>query len=108
MLSEKSDDEIGDYFRSNLLAVRNAVSPSDFKKFAALTSNGERVNFILNYPEAHSLPLEVEKNHKKDLDKALKLKDAGNKFFGLGHYFRALETYSNAILLAPRKGTIKG
>lgn len=106
MLGEDSDTAIADYFRANLLQVRNAVSPADFKKFAALSSNGERINFVLNYPEAHTLPLEVENAPKKDLKKALQIKEVGNKYYGAGDYMRALENYTSAILIAPRKGNL--
>ena len=104
MLTDETDTEIANYFRSNFLTVRKAVSTNDFKKFAALNTNGDRVNFILKYPEAHLLPLEVEKSHRKDLDRAIKLKEIGNKYFGVGDYLHALENYSSAILVAPRKG----
>lgn len=98
------ETEIGGFFRSNLLAVRKTIHQQDFKKFAALESNAERVAFVLSYSEAHQLPVEVEKPMIKDTDGAIRLKDIGNKFFGRGEFGKALETYSNAALLAPLTG----
>lgn len=104
MSENESETEIGGFFRSNLLAVRKAIRQPDFKKFAALESNAERVAFVLSYSEAHQLLLEVEKPMVKDSDGAIRLKDIGNKLFGRGEFARALETYSNAALLAPSTG----
>ncbi|XP_011695563.1 PREDICTED: SET and MYND domain-containing protein 4 [Wasmannia auropunctata] len=101
MSGNELEPEIAGFFRSNLLAVRKAIRQQDFKKFAALESNAERVAFVLNYSEAHELPLEMKKPMIKDRDSAIRLKDVGNKFFGRGEFAKALETYSNAILLAP-------
>ncbi|XP_014485617.1 PREDICTED: SET and MYND domain-containing protein 4-like [Dinoponera quadriceps] len=101
MSADESEAEIGGFFRSNLLAVRTAIRQSDFKKFAALELDGQRVAFLLSYPEAHQLSLEVEKPMTKDNDAAAELKNVGNKFFGRGEFAKALETYSNAALFAP-------
>ncbi|KAG7209348.1 hypothetical protein KM043_015449 [Ampulex compressa] len=101
MLRTGEDSDISDYFRSNLLTLRKAILPQEFKRFAALNSNKERVAFVLKYPEAHSLSLEVENVEHKDAQKALQLKDTGNKFFGHSKFLKALETYSNAVLVAP-------
>ncbi|KYN03191.1 PREDICTED: SET and MYND domain-containing protein 4-like [Cyphomyrmex costatus] len=101
MLGNEPEPEIGGFFRSNLLAVRKAIYQQDFKKFSALKSDAERVAFVLSYSEAYKLPLEVEKPTAKDRDSAIRLKDIGNKFFGRGEFTKALETYSNAALLAP-------
>lgn len=104
-MSERDlEPEIGGFFRSNLLAVRKAIHQQDFKKFAALESNGKRVAFILSYPEAHQLPLDVKRPMVKDSSGAIELKEAGNKLFGRGEFAKALETYSNAALLAPSTG----
>ncbi|XP_076755179.1 protein-lysine N-methyltransferase SMYD4 [Xylocopa sonorina] len=100
---EKEDDEVSDYFRSNFFELQNAITPNDMKKFAAFDNNSERIGFILSYPEVYALSLEVEDQMLKNSEKALELKDAGNKYFGRGEYIKALETYSNAVLLAPRK-----
>ncbi|KAG5323607.1 SMYD4 protein, partial [Pseudoatta argentina] len=96
-----NEPEISGFFRSNLLAVRKAIRQQDFKKFSAFESDAERVAFVLSYTEAHELPLEIEKPMVKDRDSAIRLKDIGNKFFGRGEFTKALETYSNAALLAP-------
>ncbi|XP_029675383.1 SET and MYND domain-containing protein 4-like [Formica exsecta] len=101
MSERELEPEIGGFFRSNLLAVRKAIYQQDFKKFAALESNGERVAFILNYPEAHQLSLDVKRPMVKDSSGAIQLKETGNKLFGCGEFAKALETYSNAALLAP-------
>ncbi|KAK0172396.1 hypothetical protein PV328_005718 [Microctonus aethiopoides] len=95
--------DIARYFRANLLTCRQAIDPMDFKKFMALKTNGERVAFVLSYPEAHCLPLEVEDYQLKDMTKALRLKETGNKYFGRGIFFKALESYSSAIIITPRK-----
>lgn len=100
----ENEPEIGSFFRPNLLAVRRAICPQDFKKFALLESNSERVAFILSYSEAHQLPSQMEKTMIKDSDNALLLKDAGNKLFGRGEFAKALATYSSAVLLAPSTG----
>lgn len=104
MSERELEPEIGGFFRSNLLAVRKAIYQQDFKKFAALESNGERVAFILNYPEAHQLSLDVKRPMVKDSSGAIQLKETGNKLFGCGEFAKALETYSNAALLAPSTG----
>lgn len=104
MSERELEPEIGGFFRSNLLAVRKAIRQQDFKKFAALESNAERVAFVLRYPEAHQLPLDVEKPVVKDSSDASQLKEAGNKLFGRGEFTKALESYSNAALLAPSTG----
>ncbi|XP_023288361.1 SET and MYND domain-containing protein 4 isoform X2 [Orussus abietinus] len=102
MLEEDPDTEIGNYFRTNLLAVRGSIDHADFRKFSSLENGGERVAFILSYPETYRLPLEAASVGKKDPDKMLKLKETGNKFFGRGDYSKALELYSNAALYAPK------
>jgi hypothetical protein len=105
-LDDKLDFEVGDFFRNNLIKTRKAVTIENFKKFAALSSNGARVTFILRYVEAHELPIEVENYEKKDLKKSLIIKQAGNKAFGLDHYEVAIDEYNNAILVAPKDGEI--
>lgn len=104
MSERELEPEIGGFFRSNLLAVRKAIRQQDFKKFAALESNAERVAFVLSYPEAHELSLDVEKPMVKDSSGAIRLKETGNHLFGRGEFTKALETYSNAVLLAPSTG----
>lgn len=101
MLERDAESEIGDYFRSNLLAVRQAVGVQDFKKFSALKSDGERVAFVLKYPEARLLPLEFPGVGKRDRDRALKLKETGNGSFGRGQFLKALDNYSDAAIVAP-------
>lgn len=105
MSGNNTESEIGSFFRSNLLAVRKAISQQDFKKFSGLQTNDQKVAFVLSYPEAHQLPLIVENHMVKDSKAALQLKDIGNKFFSHGEFAKALETYSNAVLLAPLSGT---
>jgi len=104
MSERELEPEVGGFFRSNLLAVRKAIHQQDFKKFAALESNAERVAFVLSYPEAHQLSLDVEKPMVKDSSGAIQLKESGNKLFGRGEFLKALEAYSNAVLLAPSTG----
>lgn len=101
MSERELEPEIGGFFRSNLLAVQKAIRQQDFKKFVALESNAERVAFVLSYAEAHQLSLAVEKPMLKDSSGAIQLKKTGNQYFGRGEFARALETYSNAVLLAP-------
>lgn len=108
MSENASESEIGGFFRSNLLAVRKAVHQQDFKKFIALESNAQRVAFILSYPEAYHLSLEMEQLMIKNSVAATQLKDTGNKFFGRAEFMKALETYSNAALLAPSTGKYAG
>lgn len=106
MLEEK-DNEISDYFRSNFHRLQNAITPQDMKKFVSLNSNSERIDFMLRYPQVYDLAIkigEVEDQMLKNGEKALKLKDVGNKYFGRGEFIKALEIYSNAVLLAPQKG----
>nr|XP_012223994.1 PREDICTED: SET and MYND domain-containing protein 4 [Linepithema humile] len=100
MSGNELEPEIGGFFRSNLLAVRKAIHQQEFRKFAALESNAERVAFVLSYPEAHQLSLKVEEPMVKNSDNAIRLKDVGNKYFSRGEFAKALETYSNAALLA--------
>lgn len=105
MLEEK-DNEISDYFRSNFHRLQNAITPQDMKKFVSLNSNSERIDFMLRYPQVYDLAIkigEVEDQMLKNGEKALKLKDVGNKYFGRGEFIKALEIYSNAVLLAPQK-----
>lgn len=104
MLKDESEDEISNYFSSNLLELRAAIQPQDWKRFASLNSAAERIGFVLNYAEAHSLSLETDNQAVKSSEKALQLKDIGNKYFGRGEFLKALETYSNAVLLAPLQG----
>ncbi|XP_011498185.1 PREDICTED: SET and MYND domain-containing protein 4 [Ceratosolen solmsi marchali] len=102
-LDEELDFEVGEFFRENLIKTRKAVTNEDFNKFAALGSNGARVAFILNYAEAHELPVEVENYEKKNETKTDIIKNTGNRAFGLGHYEVAIEEYNNAILAAPKE-----
>lgn len=105
MLGE-NDSGVSDYFRSNFLALQNAVTPQDMKKFIALNENSERIRFLLRYPVIYNLPVRVTEEGEllKNSERALKLKDIGNKYFGRGEFIKALGSYSNAVLLAPRKG----
>lgn len=104
MSERELEPEIGGFFRSNLLAVQKAIRQQDFRKFAALESNAERVAFVLSYPEAHQLSLDVERPMIKDSSGAIRLKETGNKLFGCGEFVKALETYSKAVLLASLTG----
>ncbi|XP_012257200.2 SET and MYND domain-containing protein 4 [Athalia rosae] len=101
MLERETESEIGDYFRANLLTVRQAVRPQDFKKFTSLKTDGERVSFVLKYPEARILPLEFPGVGKRDRNRALKLKETGNSSFGRGNFLKALDNYSDAAIVAP-------
>lgn len=103
LLRDDDETEIGSYFRSNLINLRQRVDPSAFKKFASLQSNDKRVAFVLSYPEAHELAIEKAEK-KKDDKKATFLKDLGNKYFGSGQYLKAMENYSSAALFATPKG----
>ncbi|XP_046740087.1 SET and MYND domain-containing protein 4-like isoform X2 [Diprion similis] len=101
MLERDAETEIGDYFRENLLGVRRAVEGSEFRKFAALNTDGERVAYILKYAEARRLPLEFPGVGEKNRDRALKLKETGNSSFGRGNFLKALDNYSDAAIVAP-------
>ncbi|XP_015112458.1 SET and MYND domain-containing protein 4 [Diachasma alloeum] len=100
---EEDDIEIANYFKANLVAMRRAVDDEDFRNFANLEKNSERVAFVLKYPEAHVLPLEIEDAPVKSLEKALKIKESGNKYYAQGNFLKALETYSNAVLITPKE-----
>ncbi|XP_076627679.1 protein-lysine N-methyltransferase SMYD4 [Colletes latitarsis] len=100
---DESNEETNNYFSSNLLELQNAITAEDSKRFAALNSNSERIDFVLRYSEAHRLPLEIENQTQKNSEKAIRLKDLGNKYFGHGEFHKALEMYSNAVMLAPQE-----
>lgn len=104
MFERDVESDIGDFFRGNLFAVRNAVGIDEFKKFSALKTNGERVEFILKYEEARLLPVEFPGVGKRDGDRALKIKIIGNSNFSRGYYLKALENYSDAAIIAPDNG----
>lgn len=95
--------EVGDFFRNNLLKVRAAVSEQDFRKFANLEDNGERVAFILKHDEAHDLPVEVESSETKNAENSDNFKKDGNKAFGVQHYEKSIEEYNNAVLVATKE-----
>ncbi|XP_031850428.2 protein-lysine N-methyltransferase SMYD4 [Nomia melanderi] len=99
----QSENIISKYFSSSFWELKNAISPPDMKKFAALKNNSERIDFILKYPEIYNLSLEVDNQVLKNSEKARQLKDLGNKYFGRGEFRKALELYSNAVLLAPQE-----
>ncbi|XP_015522321.1 SET and MYND domain-containing protein 4 [Neodiprion lecontei] len=101
MLERDAEADIGEYFRENLLDVRRAVDVCEFRKFAAINTNGERVAYILKYPEARRLPLEFPGVGEKNHDRALKLKETGNSLFGRGNFLKALGNYSDAAIVAP-------
>lgn len=103
-MSKEDDSEVGNYFHTNFLDLQNSISPQDRKKFMSLDSDSERIGFLMSYPEMHAIPIETVAQMQKNGEKALKLKDAGNKLFGRGEFVEALEMYSNAVLLAPREG----
>ena len=103
---EDFDTDVSNFFRSNLIALRGAISAQEFKNFGALNTGAQRVAFILSYPEAHDLTVEVENPEHKDSIKAMKLKEEGNKFFGSGNFVKAMEKYSNAVLVAPKEGDV--
>ncbi|XP_017886108.1 SET and MYND domain-containing protein 4-like [Ceratina calcarata] len=99
-----NDDEISDYFQSNFSELQNAFSAQQMRRFIALDTNPERIDFVLNYPEVYGLSLDVDVEPLlKSKEKAGQLKELGNKYFGRGEFIKALETYSNAVLLAPRE-----
>ncbi|XP_008202496.1 SET and MYND domain-containing protein 4 [Nasonia vitripennis] len=102
-LDEDFEYDVGEFFRDNLIKVRAAIDNQAFRKFATLDDNGARVAFLLNYPECHELPVEVENYERKDPIKAKSLKDSGNTSFGFDHYEVAIEEYNNAVLVAPKK-----
>ncbi|KAK9307770.1 hypothetical protein QLX08_002008 [Tetragonisca angustula] len=99
------NDEVSDYFRSNFLALQKTVTPHDMKRFLSSNDNSERIGFLLRCPLMYDLPVQVAEGAKtlKNGRKALQLKDIGNRYFGRGEFLKALETYSNAVLLASRK-----
>ena len=102
------NDEVSDYFRSNFLALQKTVTPHDMKRFLSSNDNSERIGFLLRCPLMYDLPVQVAEGAKtlKNGRKALQLKDIGNRYFGRGEFLKALETYSNAVLLASRKGNV--
>ncbi|KZC10665.1 SET and MYND domain-containing protein 4 [Dufourea novaeangliae] len=73
------------------------------KRFAALNNSSDRIGFLLRYPEAYNLSLDTDNQVLKSSEKARQLKDIGNKYFGRGEFRKALELYSNAVLMAPRE-----
>lgn len=103
-LEEDFEYDVGDFFHDNLIKVRSAVDNEAFRKFANLEDNGARVAFLLNYPQCHELPVEVENYERKDLVNAQSLKKCGNTAFGFEHYEVAIEEYNNAVLVAPKEG----
>ena len=105
----KNDDEVSDYFHANFLTLQKTVTPQDMKKFLSLNDNSERIGFLLRYPLMYDLPVQVAEDGEtlKNSKKALQLKDIGNSYFGRGEFLKALETYSNAALLAPQKGNCR-
>ncbi|XP_078044040.1 protein-lysine N-methyltransferase SMYD4 [Augochlora pura] len=103
MLKDDSDNVINTYFSSSLARLKNAMGTQDLKKFASLNGSSERISFLLRYPEAYHLSLDIDNRALKNSEKARQLKDLGNKYFGSGEFRKALELYSNAVLLAPRE-----
>ena len=99
-------DEISSYFRSNIINLRQSIGSQEFRKFANLENNSERVSFILKYQESHELSIEVDNNEFKNSEKAKFLKDKGNQAFANEKYQDAIIDYSNAALLAPKEGKI--
>ncbi|KAF7997983.1 hypothetical protein HCN44_009381 [Aphidius gifuensis] len=100
---EDSYLEIANYFRSNLVKFRKSITPEEFKYFSNINSNSERVAFVLGYPEVHDLPLEIEDYPEKNLKKANEIKENGNINYANGNFLKALELYSEAILISPKK-----
>ncbi|XP_058791695.1 SET and MYND domain-containing protein 4 isoform X2 [Phymastichus coffea] len=95
--------EVGDFFRGNLLKVRGAVSEKDFRRFAALGNNGDRVGFVLQYEDAHALPTEVVSDERKSASECDKWRKEGNTAFGVGHYEKSIEEYNKGALAAPKE-----
>ncbi|CAK9796407.1 SET and MYND domain-containing protein 4 [Anthophora plagiata] len=100
MLEEK-DSVISDFFRRNFAELQKAISPQDMKRFVNLSTNSERIRFVLSYPEVYTLSVEVDNEMLKNSEKACQLKNTGNNYFCSNEFIKALETYSNAVLLAP-------
>lgn len=101
-----SEYEVGDFFRDNLVKTRSSIPDKSYHKFVGLESNGARVAFILSYPAAHELPVEDDGYELKDPPGFRFHKKNGNEAFGVGHYPVAIEDYNNAVLVAPKEGSL--
>jgi hypothetical protein len=83
--------------------LRKKISDEEFNNFAKLSSNEEKVKFILNFTSDKPIRKENIVKNKKDLQLALNLKKIGNGHFQSGNWKDALKLYNDSLIATPKE-----
>ncbi|XP_055699154.1 SET and MYND domain-containing protein 4 isoform X2 [Phlebotomus papatasi] len=89
-----------DFFKTFCNNVLNSMSTEDFDKFAKLSNDRDRCEFVSNLTTVKSLNVTREKS-VKNLDKALALKKEGNTAFQNKEWRKALDLYNQSYFITP-------
>ncbi|OWR44094.1 hypothetical protein KGM_213148 [Danaus plexippus plexippus] len=91
-------------------SINNSLDDVVRNNFANLESNEKRISYLCSLPcvKNYDISKEIKKFEsggefpvKKDLEKALQLKDEGNKAVQKGDWGRSLQYYNESIILMP-------
>uniref|UniRef100_A0A1E1WRI0 Uncharacterized protein n=1 Tax=Pectinophora gossypiella TaxID=13191 RepID=A0A1E1WRI0_PECGO len=102
------------FFKKFHDAINSSIDDVTRNNFTNLETNSKRVSYLCGLPaiKNYDLTSELEKCQtggefpvKKDLEKALQLKDEGNKAVQKGNWAKALELYSHSMVYMPKKET---
>lgn len=102
----------GGFFKNFHDTINENIDDVTRNNFANLECNAKRVSYLcsLDAIKSYDISVDVEKCQtggdfpvKKDLVKALQLKDEGNKAVQKGDWGRALQLYSQGMLFVPAK-----
>ncbi|CAH2247975.1 SET and MYND domain-containing protein 4 [Pararge aegeria] len=94
--------------------INSRIDDVTSNNFANLESNSKRVSYFSSLPcvKDYDLSNDVVKNEtggsfpvKKDFEKALQLKDEGNKAVQKGDWAKALQMYNQSMVYMPQKET---
>jgi hypothetical protein len=81
--------------------IRKQISGEKFEIFSNLPSDDARVQFISNF--SPSFPsAEASPSSKKDVQRAMNLKNSGNQSFQNSNWEEALEFYNKSLIHMPK------
>ncbi|XP_041974587.1 SET and MYND domain-containing protein 4 isoform X2 [Aricia agestis] len=102
-----SADSVG-FFKKFHEKITSEVDDVTRNNFANLESNASRVSYLHGLPAVRDYDLSSDVNSdeisvRKDLEKALRLKDEGNQAVQKGDWVKSLQLYTRSLMYVPKK-----